>query len=447
MPASPPTSPQGLNTDNGSIPLLPTRGVDGGRVSQEYSPGRRYVLLLVFCLAQFRDVFHNLRCCPRRPLWRGPWLSFASFLLLSGRISDLYDPKLVYVGGMSVLGMLSIGSGFVSNKILLIFMRALMGIAGSLTIPSALALLIGAFPEPSEQALAIGAFAGCGAVGNVLGLTIGAVFAQHVSWRWVFWLVAFFALPIVAGCALIPAKEPRAEVIQGLRDSRWRGLGTVLALLARARPTHPLYLIFMVAGFFYHERTIPTGKAAIPPRTWFLPNFSVLVVTALMPLFWWTTVLTVFVMRWQDVWHWSAVSTAIHLLPVGLVALAISWTAPLSGIVDPKWIILFGEGVCVFGTLLLPFANTSSSIAIFRASPASMAGTVSALFNVSLQLGAALGISLVRTIKADVEARHGGDQAYEGCAAAFWFFLGVVSVDSVVTLVFHRRRKEVEGGM
>ncbi|KAI0357082.1 MFS general substrate transporter [Trametes cingulata] len=499
-----PNTPQHAHTDSGSIPLLLSRTQDGGRPSRRYSPVRRYVLLLVFCLAQLLDAFHNsalLSAAPRVASALGmsegkiTWLlsayqlSFASFLLLTGRLSDLYDPKLVYVGGMSVLGMLSIGSGFVSDRILLIFMRALMGIAGSMTIPSALALLTGIFTEPSEQAIALGAFAGFGAIGNVLGLTIGAIFAQCVSWRWAFWLIAFIALPIVAGCTLIPASEPRPEVYEAQRDSRWRGLGAVgaltVALLAflfsvtygfTSGPSGwgtpgvlvPLIVsIFMVAAFFYHESTIPTEKAAIPPRTWFLRNFSVLVATALMPLFWWTTVLTIFVMRWQEVWHWSAVSVSVHLLPLGLVAFALSFTAPISRIIDTKWIILLGEGICAIGTLLLPFANVSSRywpfvfpalilgsggamltymhalIAIFRASPASMAGTVGAVFNVSLQLGAALGISLVRTIKSNVEAHHGGAQGYDGCAAAFWFLLAVVGVECVVTLVFHRREREV----
>ena len=71
--------------------------------------------------------------------------------------------------------------------------------------------------------------------------------------------------------------------------------------------------VFMVAGFFYFETRIPAERAAIPPRTWFLPNFLVLFFTALMPFFWWTTVFTVYTTLWQDVWGWSAISMAIHM--------------------------------------------------------------------------------------------------------------------------------------
>ena len=71
--------------------------------------------------------------------------------------------------------------------------------------------------------------------------------------------------------------------------------------------------VFLVGGFFYFETTIPPDRAAIPPRTWFLPNFLVLFTTALLPFFWWTTVFTVYTTLWQDVWGWSAISMAIHM--------------------------------------------------------------------------------------------------------------------------------------
>ncbi len=86
--------------------------------------------------------------------------------------------------------------------------------------------------------------------------------------------------------------------------SGW-GSATVLAPLVIS--------VLMVVAFFYYETTLPVDKAAIPPRTWFLPNFSVLLGTALLPYFWWTTVFTLYTTLWQDVWHWSVISTAIHM--------------------------------------------------------------------------------------------------------------------------------------
>ena len=69
----------------------------------------------------------------------------------------------------------------------------------------------------------------------------------------------------------------------------------------------------MVAGFFYYETRIPEDRAAIPPRTWFFPNFSALFGAALFPYFWFVTVFTLFSTLWQSIWGWSAISTAIHM--------------------------------------------------------------------------------------------------------------------------------------
>ncbi|CDO68542.1 hypothetical protein BN946_scf184998.g39 [Trametes cinnabarina] len=490
---APPSSRTGPSTV-----LSPAQTLVDGRIPQRYSPVRRYVLLLIFCLAQFLDAFNNSALFSAIPSLvisldmseaESTWiisafqLTFASFLLISGRISDVYNPS-----GVAVLGILSIGAGFVTSKIPLIVLRALSGIAASMTIPSALTLLVNVFTEPNEQARAIGIFGGCGAVGNVLGLTIGAIFVQYASWSWVFWFVALVALPIAAICIiLIPAQEPRLEDIAGRREARWKSLDIVgvsiltAALIlfifaitsgttsgwASATVLAPLVIsVFMVAGFFYYETTIPADKAAIPPRTWFLPNFSVLFGTALLPYFWWTTVFTIYTTLWQDIWHWSAISTAVHMLPIGVLAFSMSFTGSLSRVINPKWIVLLGESMCLVATVLLAFADqpdrywsfifpafilgsggsmltyTHTNIAIFRTSPASMAGTVGAIFNGALQLGSAVGISAVGSIESSVEATHGGPQSYAGRQAAFWFLLAVVCVEMMSMLVFYRRSKE-----
>ena len=71
-----------------------------------------------------------------------------------------------------------------------------------------------------------------------------------------------------------------------------------------------------------------------------------------------------------------------------------------------------------------------------------MAGTVGAIFNGALQLGSAVGISAVGSIKSSVEDTHGGPTSYAGCAAAYWFLLGIVGVEFVGLLVFYRIDKE-----
>ncbi|KAG2074153.1 MFS general substrate transporter [Suillus decipiens] len=467
---------------------------------KKLSRTRRIILLFMFCLAQFLDSFNNSALFSAIPALevsmgmtesQSTWiisafqLTFASFLLISGRISDVYDPKTAFIGGVSGLGVISLCAGFVNETIPIIVLRALIGIASSMTIPSALTLLVNVFPDPLEQARAIGLFGGCGCVANVLGLTIGAMFVQWASYHWVFWFVAIVAVPAALACVIIIPPE-----ISNIKDNiepaaaKWKGLDilgvsilTVALILFIFAVTSgstdgwksaivlvPLIIsILMVIGFFYWETVIPVDAAAIPPRTWFYHNFSVLFAVALIPFFWWSTVFTIFTTLWQNVFEWSAISSAVHMFPIGVTALAMSFTGPFSRIFSPKWIILTGLSFCMVATVLLaigggpqdywPYifpafslgsagamlAYTHTNIAIFQAAPSSMAGTVGAIFNGALQFGSAIGLAGVSSIETSVEATHGGSHQYSGRAAAFWFLFTLVSIQFISVSIFYDR--------
>lgn len=115
-------------------------------------------------------------------------------------------------------------------------------LAASLTIPSALTLLVNVFTQPLEQARALGVFGGCGAIGNgtsitlyryiiitdssllVLGLIIGAIFVEFASWHWVFWFVAIVALPIASICIFLVPTPKRIPSPLETRASRIESL-------------------------------------------------------------------------------------------------------------------------------------------------------------------------------------------------------------------------------
>jgi len=79
------------------------------------------------------------------------------------------------------------------------------------------------------------------------------------------------------------------------------------------------------------------------------------------------------------------------------------------------------------------------SIAIFQAAPASMAGTVGAIYNGALQCGSAVGLAAITSIETSVEATHGGSQEYAGRAAAFWFLSGLVALEFISMSIFYDR--------
>ncbi|TFY56515.1 hypothetical protein EVJ58_g7592, partial [Rhodofomes roseus] len=483
-----------------SGPLSPTQTLVDGRVPQKYSAARRYLLLLTFCLAQFLDAVNNSALFSAIPDLENSlgiteaestWvisafqLTFASFLLISGRISDVYNPKVAFTGGVVALGLISVGAGFAKDKIAIIILRALSGMAAAMTIPSALALLVSVFVEPNEQARALGLFGGCGAVGNgeplplylhnhteltsrtraVLGLIIGGIFVQYANWSWVFWFVAIVAALITVMCLLlVPPQEPKVRVASA--GPRWRALDLVgvsvltAALIlfifaitsgsaygwATAEVLVPLVIsVLMVAAFFWYDDPHPARRRGGAPEDVVPPELCGLV---------WDSAVA-------DEYGWSAISTAIHMIPIGVLAFSMSFTGPLARKINPKWIILFGESMLVVATILLAFADgpdkywpfvfpafvlgsggamlayTHTNIAIFRTSPSSMAGTVGAIFNGALQLGSAVGIAAVDSLEESVQEQY-PNTPYVGQRAVFWFLLGIVCIELVAMAIFYR---------
>ncbi|KAH7884144.1 major facilitator superfamily domain-containing protein [Phlebopus sp. FC_14] len=466
---------------------------------------RKLVLLIMFCMAQFLEAFNTAALFSAIPALgvsmhitesESVWvfsafqLTFASFLLISGRISDVYNPKIAFIGGLFAVGLISVGAGFVNNKIAIIVLRALIGIATAMTIPSALTLIVKVFPDPLEQARAIGVFGGCAAVANVLGLLISAIFVQWTSFHWVFWFVGIVSIPVASTCfVVIPHDIGKVSSnVEPRSGAKWKSLDligvailTVAVILfifavtsgstygwGTAEVIVPLIIsILLMVGFFYWETLLPVENAAIPPRTWFYTNFSVLFGLALFPFFWWNAVFTIFTTLWQNVFHWSVISTAVHMLPLGVLAFAISFTGSLSRVFSPKWLMLTGLTLLVIATMLLavgggspdhywPFVfpgfvlgsagamltYTHTNIAIFQAAPASMAGTVGAIFNGALQFGSAIGLAAVSSIETSVEATHGGPTEYQGRSASFWFVLGIVCLEIISISCFYQTKTD-----
>ncbi|OAX31490.1 MFS general substrate transporter, partial [Rhizopogon vinicolor AM-OR11-026] len=104
---------------------------------------RKIVLLVLFCLTQSLSYYNGPSLYSALPSLdismdmtesQSTWmvsafqLTFASFLLISGRISDVYNPKNVLIGGVASLGITSLCAGFVVNEVPMIICRALMGI-------------------------------------------------------------------------------------------------------------------------------------------------------------------------------------------------------------------------------------------------------------------------------------------------------------------------------
>ena len=109
-------------------------------------------------------------------------LGYGGFLLLGGRVADIFGHRRVFLWALAVFAAASIAGAFVDSGPTLIAARLIKGIAAAFTAPAALALLLSVFGEGSARAKALGIFASTGAAGFVLGMVLGGA-VTIFSWR------------------------------------------------------------------------------------------------------------------------------------------------------------------------------------------------------------------------------------------------------------------------
>ncbi len=122
-------------------------------------------------------------------------LAFGSLLLFGGRLGDLLGRKYIYIGGLLGFAVASAAGGAAGSFGLLVAARAGQGVFGAMLAPAALGLLTTTFTEPTERAKAFGIFGAVAGGGAAIGLLLGGVLTEYLSWRWCLYVNLLFALP------------------------------------------------------------------------------------------------------------------------------------------------------------------------------------------------------------------------------------------------------------
>ncbi|HEY3573117.1 MAG TPA: MFS transporter [Arthrobacter sp.] len=142
-------------------------------------------------------------------------LVFGGLLLLGARAGDLAGRRRVFAAGTALFTAASLLAGIAPSANVLIVTRALQGLASAFAIPSTLALLITSFPAPEERSRAIAVYSAVIGAGASVGIIVGGVFTQYVSWRW--GLLVNIPIGIVI-LALTPRYLPETERRPGRID-------------------------------------------------------------------------------------------------------------------------------------------------------------------------------------------------------------------------------------
>ncbi|OCF37121.1 efflux protein EncT [Kwoniella heveanensis BCC8398] len=482
----------------------------GGRVEISLSQNRKWFLLLIFSIAQYLDLAAVAACF----VFTDPiatdldiiyetssWIitayavTFAAFLLFWGRFSDLYSAKPVFAYGFLALGLINLIISFMTDKYAFFIFRALSGIAGAATIPSAFRLISAIF-EPSELNLALTLFGLSGAIANGTGLVLAGFFGfitagcQHAAWRWFFRMVAIVCTPFAfAAITLVPKTQGdrRNEAISLVWKDKLKRLdlvGSFIMLIAiilvilgltlgasygwkKAGFLVPFLLSWPIfVSFFIWEARLPEGYALIPPSFWKIPNMTLMNIFALAVYPWWVVNQLPFVERSLTVWHEKPVIAAIRLIPQGISAVTVALVMPhiLNRLGHAKWpiaagsllgavsylLMIFNRGeigaeywrwllpayIIGSGSAMLAFLGTN--ITVMTSVPPAMSGVAGAMLQVSLQVGTVLALSIQAGL---LTIKPGSLANFANVQASFWFQFGWHIFNMLAVIIFFRSGK------
>jgi EmrB/QacA subfamily drug resistance transporter len=203
--------------------------------------GRKGAALALLCVAQFVDVLdvnavivalhsigEDLGFSRAGLQWvvSAYVLFFAGFLLLSGRVADLWGRRRTFVAGLALFTAASLCCGLSISPEMLVASRAVQGLGAAITAPAALSIITTIFEEGPERDRAVAAWTAVAAGGGAAGLLLGGIITDTLGWEWIF----FVNVPVgVAGISLSYVLLPESRDSSASRGLDLFGAGTVTA--------------------------------------------------------------------------------------------------------------------------------------------------------------------------------------------------------------------------
>ncbi|GAA2250670.1 MFS transporter [Actinomadura luteofluorescens] len=416
-----------------------------------------------------------------------PWvagaysLTFAGFLLLGGRLADLYGTRRVFAAGLALFAAPSLAGGLATAPALLIAARAAQGLGAAVLAPATLTVLTTTFPEGPRRTRALAVWTAVSLAGGAAGNLVGGVLTEALSWRW----ILLVNVPIGAAALALTGRLPGSPRQAG-RTARLDlpGAASVtagLALLAygimRAGPRgwdDPVTAsalataVLLLAAFIVIEARLARAPL-IPPRLFRLRAVSAGNTVMLLagacfqvPMWYYLT------LYMQDVLNYTALQTGLGFLPHTLLTMAVGLrvTPWLMRRVDDRVLIVAGALVAAAGFLwqsritadggylsavLGPavlvsigggLLNTPLTTTVTSGVPASDAGAASGLMNTAKQVGGALGLAALTAATAGHTTAPASLASAYG--DAFLLMALILPVIAAISLALPSRRDTAE---
>ncbi|MEW6583922.1 MAG: MFS transporter, partial [Actinomycetota bacterium] len=465
-------------------------------------PTPAWLLLLIVCLGQFMVILDATIVNVALPTIQADlgfsatslqWvvnsytLMFGGFLLLGGRAADLFGRRNLFVAGVAVFTIASLLDGLAGSPGLLIAARALQGLGAALVSPAALSIVTSTFPDGRERTRALGIWAAIAVGGGAVGLLLGGILTEYLSWRWIFFVnLPVGILTVVLAARLLPESRLHgrrgfdlagaATVTGGLmllvygivkaQDFGWTSPRT-LGLLGGAAA---LIALFVLVELRSRHPLVRLGILRVRSLT--AANAAMLAVAGGMFAVFFLSSLYL-----QDILRLSPVETGLGFLPLTAgVVLASGLSQRLIPKLGVRSVTLAGTVIAAAGLILLSLAPADGAYLAdvlpaivvmgvgmgFVFVPLTLIGTTnvaaedaglaSGLFNTSQQVGGALGVAILATVassrttdvldgigSAPTEAQRAA-AVVDGFQVAFLTGAGLMILGAVLVALLVRRR-------
>jgi EmrB/QacA subfamily drug resistance transporter len=403
-------------------------------------------------------------------------LTFAALMLTGGKLADHYGRRLIFVVGLTIFTLASLGCGLAESGDVLIAARVVQGAGAALMNPATLSIISATFP-PEQRGMAIGIWAGVSALALAIGPLVGGLLTDHLDWSWIFFVNVPVGIVAVAASFLVieESRDMSEERRLDLPGQLAGGLGLFALTYALIEAntygwtSGRILGAFAVAaaalGFFlWLERVqrVPMLDLGLFRNGTFAGANTVilLVALAMFGVFFFVS------LYMQNILGFSAVETGAAFLPMTVLIILI---APIAGRtsdrIGSRWLLTAGmvlvalqllylsrlgvdenfwdllPGLLV-GGLGMALVMTPSAAAAVRSVPVDQAGVGSAVLNAFRQVGGSLGIAIMGAIiAAEVGDRRSPEAFVDGFSTALVVAALIAFAGAVVALATVRTHR------
>ncbi len=378
-------------------------------------------------------------------------LVFGGFLLLGGRLADLFGRRKLFGWGVAFFALASLLGGLAQSPEQLIIFRGLQGLGGALLAPSALSLVLTIFAEGAERNKALGIWSMVAAGGGAVGLIVGGLLTQYIDWRWIFFInVPIAAIVLAATFRYVPKSLPQQKqpldflgaititgslmsLVYALAKAPSSGWGSSITLSMFG--VSALLLVAFIVNELKHKSPLITLSIFKRRNVTGGSLIMLLMPASMFGMFFYLSI------YYQHLLGYSPTKTGVANLPFTAVIVVVA--AILSkkiAKINPKAVLVVGSLSIVAGLLYMShlpvhsvyWSNILPGVMLTAAGMASIfvtttmvstsgvshqeSGLVSGLLNTGQQVGGAIGLAVLTVVsttvtKADIAAAQGNAAA------------------------------------